>query len=235
MTVHDQFDLNDIKIWGFAAVLAVGSVGVVGSGVASPEAIATARQAVEQTTERALNSLESLFSGGSDSLVARTVGSAEGTRSPTGDRTSAYNGHTDPGNGAHNLGTFSYQHGASSPEEADERQLKRLRQQAETLQKKAKDLGLELTQAELLNGIDLANQAPQAALDRGGYVERLKEAKEMGRSGDDAILWARTRSFIDPDTQQWNAPGLGNNVVSIEHDQQRRMKAIAAAEEEFER
>ncbi|MFQ3618379.1 MAG: hypothetical protein SNJ57_15830 [Cyanobacteriota bacterium] len=235
MTLHDQFDLNDIKIWGFGAVLLVGIVGTVGSGVDPQGAIATVQKTVEQTSEKALDGLESLFSGGSDSLVARTVGSAEGTRTPTGDRTSAYNGHTDPGNGVHNLGTFSYQHGASSPEEADKKQLERLRQQTETLQKKAKDLGLELTQAELLNGIDLANQAPQAALDRGGYVERLAEAKQQGKFGDEAILWARTQSFIDPDTQQWNAPGLGNNADSIERDQQRRMEAIAAAEEEFQR
>lgn len=235
MTLHDQFDLNDLKIWGFGAVLLVGLIGVVGSGVDPQEAIASAQQTVEETTEKALNSLDSLFSGGSDSLVARTVGSAEGTRTPTGDRTSAYSGHTDPGNGVHNLGTFSYQHGASDPEEADKKQLKRLRQQTETLQKKAKDLGLELTQAELLNGIDLANQAPQAALDRGGYVERLAEARQQGKAGDAAILWARTQSFIDPDTQQWNAPGLGNTAENIERDQQRRMEAIAAAEEAFQR
>lgn len=235
MTLHDQFDLNDIKIWGFAAVLLVGSIGVVNTGAVSPEAIASAKQTVEQTAGKALDSLEQLFSGGSDSLVARTVGSAEGTRTPQGDRTTAYSGHTDPGNGVHNLGTFSYQHGASSPEEADEKQLQRLRQQADTLQKRAKDLGLELTQAELLNGIDLANQAPQAALDRGGYIDWLAKARQQGMSGDEAILWARTRSFIDPDTQKWNAPGLGNTVENISRDQDRRMKAIDAAAEDFQR
>jgi hypothetical protein len=179
--------------------------------------------------EAASSGLEALFHGGAESLVARVVGSAEGTRAADGQRTKAYYGHTDPGNGVWNLGSFSYQHGASSPEEADERQLRRLRSQADILQRKAASHGISLTLEELLNGIDLANQAPIAALDRGGYVDWLAEAKQQGMQGEAAILWARTRSFIDPDTQQWNAPGLGNTADSISHDQNRRMKAIALA------
>ncbi|HIK39521.1 hypothetical protein, partial [Thermoleptolyngbya sp. M55_K2018_002] len=177
--------------------------------------------------------LEALFHGGADSLVARVVGSAEGTRAVDGQRTKAYYGHTDPGNGVWNLGSFSYQHGASSPEEADERQLRRLQKQADLLQQKAAGHGISLTLAELLNGIDLANQAPLAALDRGGYVDWLAKARQQGMQGDAAILWARTRAFIDPDTQQWNAPGLGNTADSISRDQDRRMRAIARAYEHY--
>jgi len=173
--------------------------------------------------------LDPLFAGGAASLVARVVGSAEGTRTPEGHRTPAFYGHRDPGNGVWNLGSFSYQHGAASPEEADERQLKRLKQQAIALQQKAAQAGLDLTLAETLNGIDLANQAPQAALDRDGYIDWLLQARQLKLEGDAAILWARTRSFLDPDTQQWNAPGLGNTVQSITHDQERRMQAIARA------
>ncbi|GAB4477191.1 MAG: hypothetical protein OHK0037_39050 [Elainellaceae cyanobacterium] len=173
--------------------------------------------------------LEALFHGGAESLVARVVGSAEGTRAADGQRTKAYYGHTDPGNGVWNLGSFSYQHGASSPEEADERQLRRLQKQADLLQRKAASHGISLTLEELLNGIDLANQAPMAALDRGGYVDWLAEARQRGMQGEAAILWARTHSFIDPDTQQWNAPGLGNTADRISRDQDRRMKAIALA------
>ncbi len=48
-------------------------------------------------------------------------------------------------------------------------------------------------------------------------------------SGADAVLWARTRAFINPVTQRWDAPGLGNTAERIEHDQARRMAAIARA------
>ena len=174
-------------------------------------------------------SSSSIFQGGVDSLVAKAIGSAEGTRTPEGHRTSAYYGHIDPGNRAWNLGTFSYQHGAPSPEEADERQLKRLQAQTQHLDQQANAHGLKLTLAEKLNGIDLANQAPRAALGRGGYLEWLSEAHRLGMTDSDAILWSRTRSFLNPDTQRWNAPGLGNTVSSISRDQERRMRAIARA------
>ncbi|WP_204137923.1 hypothetical protein [Halomicronema sp. CCY15110] len=175
------------------------------------------------------DNFHTLFTGGTESLVARAVGSAEGTRTPEGHKNPAYYGHVDPGNGVWNLGTFSYQHGAASPEEADDKQLRRLQTQTETLREKALAQGLQLTKEELLNGIDLANQAPLAALDRGGYIDWLKEAHSLGMQGSEAIIWARTRSFIDPDTQRWNAPGLGNNIYSISHDQERRATAIARA------
>ncbi|MGJ3245698.1 MAG: hypothetical protein ACFE0I_06435 [Elainellaceae cyanobacterium] len=167
------------------------------------------------------------FEGGSASLLARIIGTAEGTRTPDGQYTSAYYGHVDPGNHAWNLGSFSYQHGASSPAEADERQLRRLEEQAQMLLNDAKDQHIRLTLEELLNGIDLTNQAPLAALGTEGYIDRLKQAQNMGLKGTDAILWARTRSFLDPHTQRWNAPGLGNTVDGISRDQERRQRAIA--------
>lgn len=173
--------------------------------------------------------LKDLFAGDSDSVVAVTVGNAEGTRQPSGQPNKAFFGHTDPGNGVWNLGTFSFQHGADSPEQADVKQLKRLKQQANVMQQKAADHGLKLTLEETLNGIDLANQAPQAVIDRQGYIEWLAKAYAQGLKGTEAILWARVHSFIDPETQQWNAPGLGNTRERITRDQQRRMEAIASA------
>lgn len=170
-----------------------------------------------------------LFRGHSESLVARAVGSAEGTRTPEGHKTPAYFGHRDPGNQAWNLGTFSYQHGAQTPEEADAKQLARLQSQTLTLKGKAQARGMDLSLEELLNGIDLANQAPKAALDHEGYIEWLAEARRLGMTGSEAITWARTRSFLDPDTQRWNAPGLGNTIDSIARDQSRRVRAIAKA------
>lgn len=197
-------------------------------------ASATAQLAPAETTATpAAEPLLSLFAGGSESLVARTVGSAEGTRTSDGQRTAAYFGHSDPGNGVWNLGTFSYQHGAASPEEADSRQLRRLKAQTEVLQQKALDHGITLSLQETLNGIDLANQAPVAAIGQGSYIDWLAEARKLQIEGDEAIVWARTRAFLDPDTQQWNAPGLGNNVHSISRDQERRMLAIAHALETY--
>lgn len=161
--------------------------------------------------------------------MAVTVGNAEGTRTPDGKSTDGFYGHSDPGNGVWNLGTFSYQHGAASPQEADAKQLKRLKKQAQIIQEKAAARGMKLTLEETLNAIDLANQAPKAVLDTDGYIEWLAEAHRMGKQGADAILWARVQSFFDPQTQRWNAPGLGNTPERITRDQQRRMLAIARA------
>ncbi len=174
-------------------------------------------------------SLDALFTGNENSLVAKAVGAAEGTRSPNGDRNPAYYGHTDPGNGVWNLGSFSYQHAALSPEDADAKQLARLRKQADQILQKAIDKGLTLTVTEKLNGIDLANQAPMAALGEQGYVDWLAVAKAEGKPEADAVLSARVRSFINPKTQRWDAPGLGNTEERITQDQARRMAAIDRA------
>jgi hypothetical protein len=172
---------------------------------------------------------DELFEGGSDSLVAKAVGSAEGTRTPDGGKTWAYYGHVDPGNGAWNMGSFSYQHGATSPDDADRRQLNRLRRQYDVIQESALSAGLRLGLEEQLNGIDLANQAPLAALDQGGYIDRLRQAYARGFRGSEAVLQARTYSYINPRTNRWDAPGLGNNLESISRDQARRQNAIAEA------
>ncbi len=202
----------------------------------TPE-VSTADEAVKGVDKVSLENLGLggwIFQNGSDSLVARTVGSAEGTRHWQGDRTTAYYGHVDPGNGVWNLGTFSYQHGASSPEEADEKQLQRLKRQGSQIEHQAAQLGVELSLEEKLNALDLANQAPLAALDRGGYIERLAQAHRLEMKGEDAILWARTYAYLDPDTRAWNAPGLGNNIHSISRDQERRIVAISKALKAFE-
>lgn len=177
---------------------------------------------------------DTLFAGGSDSLVARTVGHAEGTRTADGHKTRAYYGHSDPGNGVWNLGSFSYQHAASSPEDADEKQLARLKRQREALRQKAAAARLQWSREEELNAIDLANQAPLAALDTPGYVEWLKQAHDRGLTGEDAILWARTQSYWNPRKERWEAPGLGNTEGSISHDQNRRLTAIARALDTYE-
>jgi hypothetical protein len=82
-----------------------------------------------------------------------------------------------------NLGSFSFQHcreyNCSTPEQADAHQLNRLKGQAEKLQQRTAALGFDMTLLEELNGIDLANQAPLAALGEPGYPEWLKKARDM--------------------------------------------------------
>jgi hypothetical protein len=84
----------------------------------------------------------------------------------------------------------------------------------------SKSKGLVLSELEKLNAIDLANQAPLAALDIGGFVDRLAECKRD-------LLCARSRSFINPRSRRLEAPGLGGNMPQVERDQQRRMDAIS--------
>jgi hypothetical protein len=172
-----------------------------------------------------------LFRQNSRSLVAKAVGSAEGTRRPDGGTNQAYYGHVDPGNAVWNVGTFSYQHcGKCAPEEADRRQLNRLARQFERIQTYAqRQYGMRLNLEEQLNAIDLANQAPLAALASGGFVDRLQQAKANGMKGSDAILQARVYSYKNPVTNMWEAPGLGNTLARITHDQARRQEAIARA------
>jgi hypothetical protein len=172
-----------------------------------------------------------LFQAQTNSLVAKAVGSAEGTRRPDGGKNPAYKGHVDPGNAVWNVGTFSYQHcGNCAPEEADRRQLDRLARQFSQIQTQATDrYGVKLSLEEQLNAIDLANQAPLAALAQGGFIDRLQQAKQQGLTGSNAILQARVYAYKNPQTDRWEAPGLGNTKARITQDQARRQAAIAAA------
>lgn len=219
---------------------------------ASPSAVSTSAVSFalpEATTPRseappvevAVNFTDdaALFEGGSESIVARTVGHAEGTRSANGGKNPSYYGHVDPGNGVWNRGTFSYQFGNSenlSPEEADRRQLEKVKGHFDrAVAPKADQLGLNLSLEEKLNAIDLANQAPLAVTENGGFVERLAEAKrEKKLDADKATLEARVWSFWDSRKGGWDAPGLRayddiSKEESIRRDQDRRMQAISDA------
>lgn len=189
---------------------------------------------------------------GSDSPLAIAIGAAEGTRTPNGDRTAAYYWHTDPGNGANNFGTFSYQHlspqetravdaqpstvkkrqvaaAQDLPEEADKRQLQKLRNIHDTLQAQAAEEGVTLSTLELVNGLDLANQSEAAALSQAGYIDRLAQMKQLTPDPDEQIAEARTWSYWHPQRDRWDAPGLGNTYDSIRRDQERRADAVKDA------
>lgn len=154
------------------------------------------------------------------------IGVAEGTRTPRGGKTGIYWGHIDPGNGVPNQGTFSYQHGASSPEEADWKQLKRLHKQIEQMQKQAQAEGVFLSTLELVAGADLANQAPAAVQD---YVHHLQRFQAQGLRGSEAVLKARMQSFVNPTTNVLEAGGFGNSWETLHADQSRRLKEIEKA------
>lgn len=208
-------------------VLIVGAIAIA-SQQPVVKTIATSAQQAKTTKASLAMSL-------SDELITRGVGHAEGTRTADGRTTRAYYGHSDPGNGVWNLGSFSFQHcreakyNCSTPEEADKWQLDRLKRQSAVLLAKAKRLKLNLTLEEMLNAIDLANQAPLAALDDIGYIDWLKKARDRGLKGSEAIRWARTQSYWDTKRNRWDAPGLGNTEDGISHDQNRRMTAIQRA------
>ena len=152
----------------------------------------------------------------SDLALVCSIGAAEGTRDQNCNPTAAYRGHTDPGNGADNLGSFSYQHGADSPEEADTAQLTRLRQAEKNLQAQSvSKFGQPLSKPALGAALDLWNQSPQAGASFVPHLPSAQPTKEQ-------IVKARSQSYVDPITGQLDAPGLGNSPAQVEADQTRR-------------
>ena len=156
----------------------------------------------------------------SDRTLICAIGAAEGTRDKDCNPTAAYRGHVDPGNGAANLGSFSYQHSADSPEEADRRQLARLRRAEQDLQAQSvSKFGQPLSKPALGAALDLWNQSPRAGE---SFVDNLPSAKPNTTQ----IIEARSRSYIDPVTGRLDAPGLGNIPAQVEADQTRRTDEV---------
>ena len=156
----------------------------------------------------------------SDLDLTCSIGAAEGTRDRNCEPTVAYRGHTDPGNGADNLGTFSYQHGADSSADADRRQLARLRQAEEDLQQNSQERwGQPLSRPALGAALDLWNQAPLAG-------ERFVDELPSPNPTNAQIVQARSRSYLDPSTGKLDAPGLGNDPAKVEADQERRTDEV---------
>lgn len=152
----------------------------------------------------------------SDRDLICAIGAAEGTRDDNCYPTDAYNGHTDPGNGADNLGSFSYQHGADSPQDADKRQLARLRLAEKDLQAQAQTkFGKPLSKPAIGAALDLWNQSPAAG---SSFVSHLPSATPTGQQ----IIEARSKSYINPATGRLDAPGLGNDPDQVRGDQTRR-------------
>ncbi|MGM9482109.1 TIGR02594 family protein [Roseateles sp. NT4] len=134
---------------------------------------------------------------GSNAPAAIVIGSAEGTRRPDGSFTAAYGGHTDPGNAAHNRGSFSYQHAATSATDADSRQLQKLSGQLPAYEAAARRAGLDPNNARLASAyLDLFNQSESAA---GRFLDQLGTLR--GQPIDTAHLTQlRVNSFVDAST-----------------------------------
>ena len=111
---------------------------------------------------------------------------------------------------------FSFQHGAATPEAADQKQLQRLRNAEREIQTQAAGkFGQPLSEAALLTALDLWNQAPLAGQD---FVKHLPTPDPS----PEQIVEARAQAFVEPATGALNAPGLGNSWSGVRTDQRRR-------------
>ncbi len=164
-----------------------------------------------------------------DSTLSVAIGNAEGTRTVSGGRTAAYAGHRDPGNGARNTGTFSYQlqqGGAGSPAQADQMQLARLRAVQPQYEAAARNAGLDPKDPLLAAAFfDSWNQSPAMATEQNGFLDQLPRLAREGVTLEN-VTNARVRSWYEP-SGRLNAPGLGNTEAGVRADQSRRMNAIA--------
>ncbi|NJO41562.1 MAG: hypothetical protein HC769_19150 [Cyanobacteria bacterium CRU_2_1] len=159
-----------------------------------------------------------------DSRGTIAIGVAEGTRTPNGDRTFPWEQHSDPGNGAVNRGTFSWQFEASSPEEADQKALNWIRHEIiPYLLQEAHREGITLDAETVVQGIDLWTQAPKAGAD---FIKNLKRCQRQSQSGVDGVLCARVESFVDPATGALQAAGFKNELGWLMDNQIQRINAI---------
>jgi hypothetical protein len=180
-----------------------------------------------------LSDLETLLlktlENGSDSWVAVAVGCAEGTRTAHGRRTAAYHGHRDPGNNAHNQGSFSFQGTAANPEEADRKQIDKFKSILMPRFIKAfKDFHLSDRQIlELwLIACDCFVQSEIACIGRKGFIDLASAGCRRGKGG---FLEWRYQAYFDPKTGKLDAPGFGNNPDRLKADQLRRIGEVSGA------
>ena len=138
-----------------------------------------------------------------NSKLSVAIGVAEGTRTPEGGLTQAYNGHKDPVKG-YNVGTFSYQGKAGSPAQADHQQLQALKQVQPTYENACRKAGLDPANPLLAGAFfDLYNQAPKAAMDKGGLLDQLPALAKKGITPE-SLAQARYQAFYDPNTQKFD-------------------------------
>lgn len=149
-----------------------------------------------------------------DETLKRAIGRAEGTRNPDGTPNNAWFGHSDPGNRKHNLGSFSYQHGATSPEEADQKWLAVLRKAEPEIQGQAvAKFGQPLSKAALVAALDAYTQSPDAGK---RFVPHLATADPSAEQ----LVAARTAALAESRRVHPGGP------MNVSADQQRRVNAL---------
>jgi hypothetical protein len=166
---------------------------------------------------------------GSDSWVAVAIGCAEGTRTIDGRRTAAYFGHTDPGNNAHNLGSFSFQGKVANPEEADTKQIDKFK--SVLMPRFVKDFkDFHLADRQILElwliACDSFVQSEVACIGEKGFIDLAVAGL---RKGQNNYLDWRYQAYFDPKTNKLDAPGFGNNPDRLKADQRRRLEAVVTA------
>ena len=170
---------------------------------------------------------EDFRKGGTNSKAAIVVGTSEGNRTPQGATRGSYNGHTDPGNGAHNIGSFSVQGSKAkaaggNPAKADEIQLQELANKTPEFEKAAKAAGLDPHNALLLSTFyDLQTQSPATA------TAFLKELPNLAKKGVtvDNLVEARTHAFMN----NGKTGGWHNHPEKVGPDARRRTEALVTA------
>jgi LysM repeat protein len=167
--------------------------------------------------------------GGTNSLAAIVVGTAEGNRTARGGFRGSFNGHTDPGNSAHNIGSFSVQgnkarQAGGDPRRADEIQLRELANVTPAYEQAARAAGLDPNNSLLLASYyDMQTQSPATA------TAFLRELPNLARQGVtvENITDARVRAFHNNGkTGGWHAPSQQHRVRP---DAERRMRELVNA------
>ena len=201
--------------------------GLKPDGIAGPKTVAALQSAnstyaSSATSKHELDLNKELESP--DSRLSVAIGVAEGTRTPDGKHTAAYNGHTDPVKG-YNVGTFSYQGKAGSPAQADWQQLRDLKSAQPAFENACRKAGLDPSEP-LLAGtfFDLYNQAPKAATGKGGLLDQLPALAKKGITPEN-LAQARYNSFYDPDKGKFDT---GMSLSKLKADQTRRTDCLVS-------
>lgn len=151
-----------------------------------------------------------------DDVLRRAIGRAEGTRDINGNPTDAYHGHDDPlQNGrCKNQGSFSYQHCAASPEEADRKWLAVLRERAiPRIQSQSEArFGEPLSSAALVVALDGYTQSPDAGLRFVQFLATYDPTPEQ-------LIEARIAAL------EASRAALGGRPMNVRADQRRRVMA----------
>lgn len=185
-----------------------------------------------------VSSIGMLFAGGAiRSPIGKIIGLAEGNRTPDGGLTDAYHGHTDPGNGAWNVGNYSVNaeyYTCSTPEDADEQYHSILQAEAEYAAPIMEAAGLDPSNALLMASyLDVWNQSP--AMAREGFLAALPYLVEQGVNRD-TVLQVRIYAGDEGVGPGFNPtgrahPSLWTDMEGHMVDQTRRMGEIVKAVE----